>query len=99
MFSRHPVPDIGTSQVNSFFKLCIVQNRLLTQPVTFAINTGGVPPMREDGYGVFYGIENDRLHFSLFEYKLNEQTDGRLFFNEICNALRDIEKITQKAKL
>jgi hypothetical protein len=55
--------------------------------------------MRDDGYGVFYGIEDDALHFVVIEYNDNSTTDGQLLFEQICATLLDFERITVKAKL
>jgi len=54
---------------------------------------GGVPPMREDGYGVFYGIENNQVTFCVVSFKQCPETDSQVYFNFICDSLMDMQKI------
>ena len=61
--------------------------------------TGGVPPMVENGYSIFYGIENESIHFTILSYKSCETTDNTLQFDEISNALLDMQSITTRANL
>lgn len=60
---------------------------------------GGVPPMRQDGYSIFYGIEDEALHFTLLTYKNCDTTDCVLMFDEISNSLLDIQSIITRANL
>ena len=61
--------------------------------------SGGVPPMREDGYSIFYGIEDEAVHFTVIAYKSCKTTDCVLLFDEISNALLDIQQIITRANL
>lgn len=55
--------------------------------------------MVKDGYGIFYGIENEAIHFTLFAYKDCKTTNCVLLFDEISNALLDIQSILTRANL
>lgn len=60
---------------------------------------GGLPPMRPDGYGTFYGIENNRITFVVTAYKHCTETNPEAFFNNIRISLRDMQNILNASKL
>lgn len=60
---------------------------------------GGVPPMTEDGYAIFYAIQDESMHFTVITYKSCKTTDSVQQFDEISNALLDIKSIITKANL
>lgn len=60
---------------------------------------GGVPPLVEEGYGVFYGIEDYAITFCLTAYKTCPDTDLRRFYQTLSNTLVEMQKIMLNAKL
>ncbi|XP_074605471.1 peroxisomal carnitine O-octanoyltransferase-like isoform X2 [Brevipalpus obovatus] len=60
---------------------------------------GGVPPMRKDGYGCFYGIEDDQITFCVTAFKSSPETDPKLYFENICSSLTDMQRILSSAQL
>ena len=60
---------------------------------------GGVPPMREDGYGTFYAIENHRITFVITKFKRCAETNAEAFYKNIKNSLKDMQKILNHSKL
>lgn len=60
---------------------------------------GGVPPLIEEGYGCFYGIEDNCITFGCTAYKSCKQTDVRLFYSNLCESLLKMQKICLNARL
>lgn len=60
---------------------------------------GGVPPLIEDGYGCFYGIEDNAITFCCTAYKTSHDTDLRAFYNNLTQILVDMQKVLLAAKL
>lgn len=61
---------------------------------------GGVPPMIENGYGCFYGIEDNRLTFTITDYKRCHETESNAFYNNIKLSLKNMHNIlTSGSKL
>lgn len=54
---------------------------------------GGVPPMVEDGYGCFYGIEDNRITFAITSYKRCPETECTAFFNNLKLSLNNMQTI------
>lgn len=60
---------------------------------------GGVPPLVEHGYGVFYGIEDDAITFCCTAYKPCPETDLKLFYSNLKETLTDMHKILLHSKM
>jgi len=60
---------------------------------------GGVPPLVEDGYGCFYGIEDNAITFGCTAYKTCRDTNLGQFYNNLQQVLLDMQKILLEAKL
>lgn len=60
---------------------------------------GGVPPLVEEGYGCFYGIEDDAITFACTAYKSYKDTDLKSFYKNIAESLIDLQKIMLNARL
>lgn len=60
---------------------------------------GGVPPLVEEGYGCFYGIEDHAITFCCTAYKTCTSTDIEAFYRSLESALIDMQKIMLTAKL
>ncbi|RWS24070.1 peroxisomal carnitine O-octanoyltransferase-like protein [Leptotrombidium deliense] len=60
---------------------------------------GGVPPMREDGYGCFYGIEDDKITFCCTSFKNCNETNSAAFYSNIKKSLLDMLNILNSSKL
>ena len=54
---------------------------------------GGVPPMVENGYGCFYGIEDNRMTFTITCFKKSPETNGDAYFNNIKLSLQNMINI------
>lgn len=54
---------------------------------------GGVPPLVEEGYGCFYGIEDHAITFGCTAYKSCHETDLKLFYTNLKQALVDMQRI------
>lgn len=54
---------------------------------------GGVPPMVENGYGCFYGIEDNRITFTITNFKHCSETNCEAFFNNIRLSLQNMNHI------
>ena len=59
---------------------------------------GGVPPMREDGYACFYGIENHQYSFNILTFKTCPETNAHLFYKNLCQSLNEMQKILDSQK-
>ena len=98
MEEGHELPDLFTDP--SFIKSGGGGNYILSTSCSgYWHICGGVPPMRDDGYGAFYGIEDTQITFCVTAYKKCEETDPEVFFNNICTALLDMQKICNSSKL
>lgn len=60
---------------------------------------GGVPPLVEEGYGCFYGIEDYSITFCCTAYKTCPQTDLKKFYQTLSNSLVEMQKILLRSKL
>ncbi|XP_053214602.1 peroxisomal carnitine O-octanoyltransferase-like isoform X2 [Panonychus citri] len=60
---------------------------------------GGVPPMRDDGYGAFYGIEDNQITFCITAYKKCSETDPKAFFDNVAKSLMEMQQICISSKL
>lgn len=60
---------------------------------------GGVPPLVEEGYGCFYGIEDDAITFCCTAYKPCPETDLQMFYGNLKQTLVDMHKILLTSKL
>lgn len=60
---------------------------------------GGVPPLVEDGYGCFYGIEDDSITFCCTAYKPCPETNLKLFYSNLKETLVDMHKILLNSKM
>ena len=58
---------------------------------------GGVPPMVENGYGCFYGIEDQRITFTLTCFNRCPETNVDSFFNNIRLSLQNMHQILTTA--
>ena len=54
---------------------------------------GGVPPMVKHGYGAFYGIEDNRITFTITCFKSCPENNCDAFFNNIALSLKNMENI------
>lgn len=59
---------------------------------------GGVPPMREDGYSCFYGIENHQYSFNISAFKSCPETSAQLFYENLRQSLLEMQKILDSEK-
>lgn len=55
--------------------------------------SGGVPPMVEHGYGCFYGIEDEKITFTVSSFKHCLETDSTSFFNNVKLSLNNMQDI------
>lgn len=60
---------------------------------------GGVPPLVEEGYGCFYGIEDNEITFCCTAFKPCPETDLKIFYKNLKQALLDMQKILLNSKL
>lgn len=60
---------------------------------------GGVPPLVEEGYGCFYGIEDDAITFGCTAYKSCNETDLKAFYSNLYQVLLEMRSVMLKAKL
>lgn len=61
---------------------------------------GGVPPMLPNGYGCFYGIEDDKITFTITCFKGCSETNCDAYFNNIRLSLQNMNNIlSQGSKL
>lgn len=60
---------------------------------------GGVPPLVEEGYGCFYGIEDDAITFCCTAYKPCTETDLKLFYSNLKEILVNMHKILLNSKM
>lgn len=60
---------------------------------------GGVPPLVEEGYGCFYGIEDDAITFCCTAYKPCAETDLKLYYNNLVETLITMQKVLLSSKL
>ncbi|XP_022250170.1 peroxisomal carnitine O-octanoyltransferase-like isoform X1 [Limulus polyphemus] len=73
---------------------------LSTSCVGYTPVCGCVMPMHEDGYGVFYSIENHRMTVITTTFKHSGKTDPIKLFYSLENSLDDIQRLmTKTAKL
>lgn len=54
---------------------------------------GGVPPLVEEGYGCFYGIEDDAITFCLTAYNTCQTTDLKLFYKQLESTLLEMQEV------
>ena len=54
---------------------------------------GGVPPMIESGYGCFYGIEDNKITFTITSFKRCPETDSTAFYNNVSLSLKNMQNI------
>lgn len=60
---------------------------------------GGVPPLVEEGYGCFYGIEDNAVTFCCTAYKSCPETNLRAFYSNLYQSLLDMQRVMLNAKL
>lgn len=60
---------------------------------------GGVPPLVEDGYGCFYGIEDNAITFGCTAFSTSRVTDLRSFYQNLVDVLLELRKIMLNANL
>lgn len=60
---------------------------------------GGVMPMKEDGYGAFYNIENNRFTFTITAFNRCPETNSAKFFHHIERALISMQHLLVSSKL
>lgn len=60
---------------------------------------GGVPPLVEEGYGCFYGIEDNSITFCCTAYKPCADTDLKLFYKNLVDTLITMQKVLLNSKL
>lgn len=60
---------------------------------------GGVPPLVEDGYGCFYGIEDDTITFCCTAFKSCPETDLRVFYQTLETCLVEMQETLLISKL
>ncbi|KAG8179267.1 hypothetical protein JTE90_026731 [Oedothorax gibbosus] len=72
---------------------------LSTSCVGYTCNGGCVLPMKEDGYGVFYNIENNKFTFTISAFNRCPETSAAKLYLHIENALKDMEHLLVSAKL
>lgn len=60
---------------------------------------GGVPPLVEEGYGCFYGIEDEAITFCCTAYNSCPETDINAFYDSLEKSLKDMQKILLNSKL
>lgn len=60
---------------------------------------GGVPPLVEEGYGCFYGIEDYSITFCCTAYKTCAETDLKTFYRHLSQALLDMQRVMLDTKL
>lgn len=60
---------------------------------------GGVPPLVEEGYGCFYGIEDNAITFGCTAYKTSPETDLIAFYENLKKALLDMQQVMLGSKL
>ncbi|RWS08099.1 peroxisomal carnitine O-octanoyltransferase-like protein [Dinothrombium tinctorium] len=92
------LPDIFTDP--SFIKSGGGGNYILSTSCAGYWNIcGGVPPMREDGYGCFYGIEDNKITFCCVSFKNCAETESQVFYNNVRMSLLDMRNILNSSKL
>ena len=60
---------------------------------------GGVPPLVEEGYGCFYGIEDHAITFCCTAYRPCPETDLKSFYNNLTHTLISMQKVLLSSKL
>lgn len=60
---------------------------------------GGVPPLVEEGYGCFYGIEDDAITFCCTAFKSCPETDLEAFYRTLEFCLVEMQKVLLNSKL
>lgn len=60
---------------------------------------GGVMPMKENGYGTFYNIENHRFTFTITAFNRSPETDAAKLFRHIERALTSMQHLLISSKL
>ncbi|XP_054166404.1 peroxisomal carnitine O-octanoyltransferase-like [Oppia nitens] len=59
---------------------------------------GGMPPMREDGYSCFYGIENHQYSFNIMTFKSCPDTSAQRFYDSLRQSLLEMRNILDSQK-
>ncbi|KAI5699833.1 hypothetical protein M8J75_009465 [Diaphorina citri] len=54
---------------------------------------GGVGPMVPDGYGVFYNIMPDKIHFTITTRQSSSETNSEKYFQVLCKSLADMRNL------
>ncbi|XP_054716544.1 peroxisomal carnitine O-octanoyltransferase-like [Uloborus diversus] len=60
---------------------------------------GCVMPMKEDGYGTFYNIENQRFTFTISAFNRCPETSAAKFYHHIERSLLNMQNLLMSAKL
>lgn len=60
---------------------------------------GGVPPLVEEGYGCFYGIEDNAITFCCTSFKSCPEIDLRAFYRHLEGSLLEMQQTLLGAKL
>ncbi|KAK2726998.1 hypothetical protein QYM36_007743 [Artemia franciscana] len=60
--------------------------------------SGGTTAMCENGYGVFYSIENERINISASSWKRSKETNAFRYWQNLENALLDMKKLLTDSK-
>ncbi|XP_064456216.1 peroxisomal carnitine O-octanoyltransferase-like isoform X2 [Ornithodoros turicata] len=60
---------------------------------------GCVAPMCKDGYGVFYSIEDERIIVAISAFRESAETDARHLYQNVVQALFDLQQLLLSAKL
>ncbi|CAL1262005.1 unnamed protein product [Larinioides sclopetarius] len=72
---------------------------LSTSCVGFTPLGGGVMPMKEDGYGSFYNIEDNKFTFTVYAFKRCFETSAPKFLQHVERALINMKQLLVSAKL
>lgn len=72
---------------------------LSTSCCGYTVVGGGVMPMKENGYGTFYNIENNRFTFTVTAFNRCPETSAAKFFHHIERALISMQHLLVSSKL
>uniref|UniRef100_H2Z316 Choline/carnitine acyltransferase domain-containing protein n=1 Tax=Ciona savignyi TaxID=51511 RepID=H2Z316_CIOSA len=59
---------------------------------------GGFGPQREDGYGISYFMNEDKVHFLITSFRSSNETDSLKFAHCIEQAVNDMQKLFSPSK-
>lgn len=95
IFGGHKIPELFDDEL-----VQRTNNYILSTSCSGYWNVcGGVPPLIEEGYGCFYGIEDNEITFACTAYKSCPTTNVELFYANLSETLLKMQKICLNSKL